>query len=90
MDKTLEQRVAELERKVAELNNFLLQNSANQIIEDERDLKKSVRKILQLMEDERVELAIYDDGELCFETRGKRSGQLLKVKSSDMIRAYMF
>ena len=60
-----------------------------EVINDERDLKQSVRKILQLMEDENVELAIYDE-ELYFETRGKRSGNLIRVKFSDMIRAYMY
>lgn len=95
MDKTLEQRVEELEKRVAELENknqpaSIYQGNDNQVVDDERDLKQSVRKILQLMEDEKVELAIYDEGELYFETRGKRSGHLIRVKFSDMIRAYLY
>jgi len=94
MDKTLEQRVEELEKRVAELENknqpaSIYQGNDNQVVDDERDLKQSARKILQLMEDENVELAIYDE-ELYFETRGKRSGHLIRVKFSDVIRAYLY
>jgi len=96
MDKTLDQRIAELEQRVAVLEeqgepSACLGNSIESLVfEDEKALKRSVRKILQLMEDEKVELALYDDGEIYFETRGEKSGQLVKVKHPDMIRAFMY
>ncbi len=104
MNKSLEQRLAELEQRVAELEEDKMslpaaaQNGFDReefeaVMEDRKALKRDVRGLMQLMEDKMIEVAIYDDedsnGELYFERWGEKSGQLIKVKYADMARAFM-